>query len=163
MERLNASFHDTSFQESSITSGTRTLASEAITLAIESKTLTTECTRTLTRSDSGIGVSPQPICSHSENQPYCSQPIYSHDEKTYTHNESLPIYTHSETQDIYSKHRDVCIEENLHSYIHSNIVSADKSVHTTSGKIRPDDPEYEKDVLNLYPPAKRFRRDEAQV
>jgi len=179
VDRLNESFHDTSFHEScSVVDDTKTLASVAISLAQDNGTEQTPHSRTLIRSDSGIGVSPHPMCSQNEttscsafnssSRPSFSQQTESISSCTCTTNKTKEFitthtYSKNETQENYLTNTTTCTSTNFHSYIldKENIVSPVKGVHDPPcekrqlcydiGEQREDDP----------PPTKRFRTDES--
>lgn len=193
VDRLNASFHDTSFHETcSAEDGSETLVSAAISLAKENALDVTGCTRTLTRSDSGLGVSPHPMSSQNETRQskYCdsevrdvSQSGSSRETNHTTDHDAAPLctfktkdtaYTNIATLEAFIPNTTTtattttCTSDNFHSYIldKENLDSPVKTKHSTCEKRQPchgiGEPG-EDDTLNLQPLTKRFCPDEASL
>ena len=177
VERLNESFHDTSFHEACDT--------------IDENKPTDNC-RTLIRSDSGLGVSPHRIFSNDTlpKRTYCEADLSkcsgsssSDPSPSQTKDAtSCPTCTYNKTKDVitftYNKNEtsentttnstSTCTSTNFHSYIidKENMISPVRGVHDHCEKRQqpnldtrvPSDDDLNSTINP--PPAKRFRSDE---
>lgn len=192
IDKLNASFHETSFNESPVKK--KTFANEALTLGASSRSPNIQSDRTLTRSDSGIGVSPQRgcsfesqptrsdsgiglspqfICLFSEKKTYeapneISQYSVCLDKKPYTLKTNKHEQTYSETEICPDAQNKQNVLEEYGSYmLDKENICAVKKVNTLLEKRHPCEDKVEKgdatETINYVPPTKRLREDETQA